>query len=101
MVLHRPDERSSRVSINDSRPIEKDLTMEHLERVARFKKRAGGRVNQILKTLDLLKKTANRDNYAYTPDQIDKMFERIRRDVDAAEQAFRVEKKRGPDWFEL
>jgi hypothetical protein len=67
----------------------------------RFKRRAGGRVNSILKTLDLLKKTSNRDNYFYTPEQVDKMFARIREDVDAAEQAFRVEKKRGPDWFEL
>lgn len=89
------------MSINDSRPVEKDLTVEHLERVGRFKKRAGGRVNQILKSLDLLKKTANRDNYAYSPEQIDRMFERIRKDVDTTEQAFRVEKKRGPDWFEL
>jgi hypothetical protein len=89
------------MSINPDRPVSQDMTMEHLERAARFKRRAGGRVNSILKTLDLLKKTSNRDNYFYTPEQVDKMFARIREDVDAAEQAFRVEKKRGPDWFEL
>ena len=89
------------MSINPDRPVDKDMTMEHIERAARFKKRAGGRVNSILKTIDLLKKTSNRSNYFYTSGQVDQIFARIRTDLDACEQAFRTEAKRGPDWFEL
>lgn len=47
------------------------------------------RVNAVLEKLRILGNLSSRSQYDYTPEQVDRVFARIRDEVDAVEQKFR------------
>lgn len=55
----------------------------------RFEKVAGNRVNTILKTLDRLEKCANRNNYDYSTEDVQKMEKALKEKTNDVLKAFR------------
>lgn len=58
------------------------------EKQARFKKVAAKRVDNILKTLDLLSNCSNIHNYEYTPEDVDKIFKALNSKVNNVKSQF-------------
>ena len=58
------------------------------EKQARFKKVATKRVDNILKTLDLLSNCSNIHNYEYTSEDVDKIFKALNSKVNNVKSQF-------------
>lgn len=58
------------------------------EKQARFKKVATKRVDNILKTLDLLSNCSNIHNYHYTREDVDKIFKALNSKVNNVKSQF-------------
>ena len=68
----------------------------------RFKRLAEYRTNQILKRLDVLSNCANRSNYEYTEEEVDKIFREINKKVRNVKAQFKSSvKKEDKDKFKL
>lgn len=89
------------MSIHPDRPTEGDVVIEHVERVAKFKKTAEGRLNAVIRGLRLLERCANRRTYAYNNEQVEKMFAAIREQLDSCEKAYRAEERARNEWVSL
>ena len=61
-------------------------------RKARFKRVAERRTNRILENLRLLGNTGNKNLYAYTPDDIDKIFGAIEKSITETRAKFKTKK---------
>ena len=55
----------------------------------RFKKVAGRRVHNILNQMRLLRNCANRANYSYTEEQVNKIFKALREEFNHTESEFK------------
>ena len=60
----------------------------------RFKKVASNRVQNVLHYLDLLKNCANKSNYEYTQEDVDKMFTEITRALKDAKAVYANEQNK-------
>ncbi|MDD6120494.1 MAG: hypothetical protein PUB57_08265 [Selenomonadaceae bacterium] len=58
------------------------------KRRERFLRLAPARVQKIINQLQILGNCANTSNYAYTDEEIKKIFDAIRQEVDSTEQKF-------------
>ena len=68
----------------------------------RFKRLAEYRTNQVLKRLDVLSNCANRSNYEYTEEEVDKIFREINKKVRNVKAQFKSSvKKEDKDKFKL
>ena len=54
----------------------------------KFREIAEDRVNSVLKAIRAIGKLTRKASYEHTPDQIDKMFAAMRRELDEVEQKF-------------
>ena len=78
------------------------LTMDYIERRAKFKKRAEHNLNvKILDGLKQLKRCANRNIYAYDEQQVEKILAEIKNAVSDAERHFREQGVEGRPWVEV
>lgn len=59
----------------------------------RFKKLAEQRTNKILKTLNLLGNCANKGNYAYTDEEVKKIFSAIEKELRLTKNKFQEEQQ--------
>ena len=64
-----------------------------IEKHERFKKIAEQRTNKILKTLKLLGNCANKGNYAYTDEEVRKIFNAIERELKVTKSKFQEEQQ--------
>lgn len=80
----------------------KDMTTEHLERVAKGKKKLAVQMNAIFGAFHQLKAAADSRTYFYTPEQWAEALNEIRGAVDEFEHHLRWldEKRRGPRTWE-
>ena len=60
----------------------------------RFKRLAEYRTNQVLKRLDVLSNCANRSNYEYTEEEVDKIFREINKKVRNVKAQFKSSAKK-------
>lgn len=63
------------------------------EKEDRFNKVAAARVNRIIDTLRLLGNCANRNNYEYTPQDVEQMFDAINEAVKECQKNFALSPK--------
>lgn len=78
------------------------LTMDYIERRAKFKKRAEANLNKkVLDGLKQLQRCANRRIYAYDEQQTEKIMTEIRNAVSDLERTFREQGVEGRPWVEV
>lgn len=79
------------MAIGDKRRFdERDLTTEHLERVARAKKKTAVQMTKLIDACDQLKRVAeNRNSYCATPDMWERVLTDARREIDDLEMTIR------------
>jgi hypothetical protein len=81
---------------------ESDLTIDYVEKRAKFKKRAEYNLNKkILDGFKQLQRCANRSRYAYDEQQTEKLMLEIKQGVADVERAFRDSGGEGRRWVEL
>lgn len=59
-------------------------------REARFKRLAESRVNNVLRSIRILGNLSNTTNYQYTPDQVHRIFQAVREQLELVEGKFEV-----------
>jgi hypothetical protein len=67
----------------------------------KFRALAEQRVSNVLRTIRRIGKLSRRSSYEYTPEQISKIFEAMRRELDVAEHQFASEDKAQSALFKL
>ena len=67
----------------------------------KFRALAEQRVSNVLRTIRRIGKLSRRSSYEYTPEQISKIFEAMRRELDVAEHQFASEDKAQGALFKL
>lgn len=67
-------------------------------REEKFIRMGQARMNKVLDSIRLLKNLSNRSSYAYTDEQIDKMFLAINAAVEDAKSSFSATKKEDADF---
>jgi hypothetical protein len=78
------------------------LTLDYVEKRAKFKKRAEYNLNKkILDGFKQLQRCANRSRYAYDEQQVEKMVLELKQGVADVERAFRDSGGEGSRWVEL
>lgn len=79
-----------------------DLTIDYVERRAKFKRRAESNLNKkVLDGFKQLQRCANRSRYAYDDQQVEKILLEIRQGVTDLERAFTDAGGEGRKWVEL
>lgn len=73
----------------------------HDAKAAAFKRLAKGRTAAVIKALRVLSKTTNRDSYAYTPEQVEKIMGVIDVELHAVREGFAGVKPRVADLFDF
>lgn len=63
------------------------------EREERFRKVAAKRTDAVLLRIDLLANCSNRSGYAYTGEQVDRIFTTLQSSLDAARSRFQAESR--------
>jgi hypothetical protein len=56
----------------------------------RFKRLAESRVNNVLRSIRILGNLSNTTNYSYKPDQVQRIFEAVREQLDLVEGKFEI-----------
>lgn len=56
----------------------------------RFKRLAESRVNNVLRSIRILGNLSNTTNYSYTPDQVQRIFNAVREQLELVEGKFEV-----------
>ena len=67
----------------------------------RFETVAANRVQRIIGDLDLLTKCANKNNYEYNDDDVQKMFVAIKKKIKNAEEIFKHNLSKGKNEFKF
>jgi hypothetical protein len=79
-----------------------DLTIDYVERRAKFKKRAESNLNKkVLDGFKQLQRCANRNRYAYDEQQVEKILLEIKQGLADLERTFRDAGGEGRKWVEL
>lgn len=65
------------------------------EKEERFLRLAENRTNKIIDMIRLLGNCANKNNYQYTDDQVDKIFKAIEKELDIAKKKYAINQKNG------
>lgn len=65
------------------------------KRQDRFEKIAEQRTNKIIKTLDLLGNCANKNNYEYTDEQVNRIFDAIEKELKVTKNKFEFQQEKG------
>lgn len=68
-------------------PAEKETKSEKFHRVA------AARVDKIVDMIRLLGNCSNTNNYAYTPEEVEKLFDKLHTELDAAQEKYKVKEK--------
>jgi hypothetical protein len=81
---------------------ETDLTIEYVERRAKFKKRAEYNLNRkVLDGFKQLTRCANRRIYAYDEEQVSRLLLELKQGLGEVERAFHDAGGEGAKWVEL
>ena len=73
--------------------VEANNTKDSESREERFIRMGQTRMNKVLDSIRLLKNLSNRSSYAYTDEQVDKMFQTIDSAISDAKESFSGTKK--------
>ncbi|MDD6846703.1 MAG: hypothetical protein PUE07_04195 [bacterium] len=75
--------------------------MEKEDRHKRFVRLAEARTSKVLETIDLIGNLSNKSVYAYTDEDVEKIFDAIRRACDENEAKFKTSKEKKAKKFSL
>lgn len=64
-----------------------------MERIERFRRIAAARANRALENIERLMRTADRDRYSYTDQQVSEIVSKFRKAVDTLESAYAERQK--------